>query len=121
MPRQPLEYDVRYAAAASGASNVAVLDLRGQLDALAGEALDSAYAQASRPGLQALLLNLSEVEYINSTGITLLLGLIMRTSKAGHRLLAFGLSAHYTKIFHMTRLSDYIGLFPDQVAALSGL
>jgi len=121
VPTQPLEFNVRYVPVASGASNVAVLDLRGQLDSLAGEALDHAYEQASQPGLQALVLNLSEIEYINSSGITLLLGLIMRTSRADHRLLAYGLNAHYTKIFHMTRLSDYIGLFPDQAAALSGL
>jgi hypothetical protein len=52
------------------------MDMRGKLDALAGEALDQAYEQAHQDCLEAILLNLHEVQYINSTGIALLSGLI---------------------------------------------
>jgi anti-anti-sigma factor len=112
---QPLEFKVRHIA------STAIIDLQGQLDANASDALDSAYEQANHPGLQTLLLNFGGIEYINSTGIALLLGLIMQTSKEGCRLLACGLSAHYTKIFQMARLSEYIRLFPDEASALSSI
>ena len=40
-----------------------------------------------------------------------------RVSK--RRLLAFGLSDHYVEIFEITRLSDFIGVFPDEQSAIS--
>jgi hypothetical protein len=40
-----------------------------------------------------------------------------RASK--RRLLAYGLSDHYVEIFEITRLSDFLSVFPDEESALS--
>lgn len=114
----PLEFNVRHADNTPG---VAIIDLHGDLNAAAGDALDIAYAQANGQDTTTLLLDFSGVEYINSTGIALIIGLVIKAHKSGHRLLACGLSSHYDKIFRMTRLADYIGIYSNEPEALSSI
>ena len=55
-----------------------------------------------------ILLNFQEVDYINSTGIALIVGLLAQARKSHRRLVVCGLSEHYQEIFRITRLSDFI-------------
>jgi anti-anti-sigma factor len=97
---------------------VVVIDLRGEIDGFADEVLAGAYAEADRLQPAAILLNFKDVEYINSTGIALIVGLLAQARKAGRRLLTCGLSPHYTEIFQITRLSDFMTIYPDEATAL---
>ena len=86
----------------------AVLDLRGEINSLADAALDAAYSVAEQANPPKIVLNFAEVDYINSTGIALIVGLLAR-SRAAHRpIAATGLSDHYREIFTITRLSDFM-------------
>jgi anti-anti-sigma factor len=96
-----------------------VLDLRGEINGFAQEALDAAYAEAEAKDPEAIILNFAEVDYINSTGIALIVGLLAKARASKRRLLAYGLSEHYVEIFNITRLSDFVGVFPDEESALS--
>jgi anti-sigma B factor antagonist len=97
-----------------------VLDLRGEINGFAQEVLDAAYAEADAKDTKTILLNFEEVDYINSTGIALIVGLLAK-ARASHkrRLVAFGLSDHYVEIFEITRLSDFMSVFPDEESAIS--
>jgi anti-anti-sigma factor len=98
---------------------VAVLDLAGEINGFAEEALNAAYAEAEAKELQTILLNFKDVDYINSTGIALIVGLLAR-ARASHRsLLACNLSQHYVEIFNITRLSDFMSVFPDEESAVA--
>jgi anti-anti-sigma factor len=97
----------------------AVLDLRGEINGFAQEALDTAYAEAEAKDPEAIVLNFEEVDYINSTGIALIVGLLAKARASKRRLLAYGLSDHYVEIFNITRLSDFVGVYPDEQSALS--
>jgi anti-sigma B factor antagonist len=98
---------------------VVVLDLRGEINGFAQEALDAAYSEAESKDPETILLNFEGVDYINSTGIALIVGLLARARVSKRRLVAYGLSDHYVEIFEITRLSDYIGVFPDEESAMS--
>ena len=98
----------------------AVLDLRGEINSFAQEALDAAYAEAEALNPDTILLNFVEGDYINSTGIALIVGLLARARAAKRTLVAYGLSDHYVEIFNITRLSDFVSVFPDEESALSG-
>ena len=98
----------------------AVLDLRGEINGFAQEALDAAYAEAEAKDPEATLLNFEGVDYIDSTGIALIVGLLARARASKRRLLAYGLSDHYVEIFNITRLSDFVSVLPDEQSALSG-
>ena len=61
------------------------------------------------------------MDYINSTGIALIVGVLAQARKAGCRLLTTGLSSHYVEIFHITRLADFMSIYPDEASALAGV
>jgi hypothetical protein len=43
----------------------------------------------------------------------------LRRRTSTRRLLAYDLSYHYVEIFNITRLSDFVSVFPDEESALS--
>lgn len=95
-----------------------ILDLRGEINGFAQEALDAAYVEADAKDTKTILLNFERVDYINSTGIALIVGLLAKARASHKRLLAFGLSDHYVEIFEITRLSDFMSVFPDEESAV---
>jgi anti-anti-sigma factor len=113
MATKALEASVRQEA------GVAIIDLRGEIDSFGEEALNQAYSEAERLNAKAVLLNFSGVDYINSTGIALIVGLMARARKASQRLMTTGLSNHYLEIFQITRLADFMHIYPDEATALA--
>ncbi|MBC8164126.1 MAG: STAS domain-containing protein [Roseiflexaceae bacterium] len=99
-------------------TNASVLDIRGDITASAEPALMGAYADAVARGAQTIVLNFAGMEYMNSSGIGLLVTLLIRANRAKQRLLACGLSAHYRQILDLTRLSDAIAIYDDEADAL---
>ena len=98
----------------------AIIDLHGEINGFAEAALSAAYAEAEASQPEVILLNFADVEYINSTGIALIVGLLARARAQGRRMLACGLSEHYVEIFTITRLADFMTVFPDEDSALDG-
>ncbi len=96
-----------------------IMDLFGDINAAAESGLDAAYAAAEKNRPPAILLNFRATDFINSTGIALLVGLLRRARAAHCRLIAFGLTEHYTELFNITRLSDYLDIYPDEASALA--
>ncbi len=113
MSAKPLETTVRHV------SGVAVIDLRGDIDGSAEQALNAAYVEAEVDNPASVLLNFTKVEYINSTGIALIVGVLAQARKAKRHISTCGLSDHYTQIFQITRLADFMGIYPDEASALS--
>lgn len=112
-PQRQFEASVRNNA------NLAIIDMHGELDGFAEEVLNAAYAEATHTLPAAVLLNFGDVDYINSTGIALIVGLLAQARKSHLRLFTSGLSDHYQEIFRITRLADFMSIFPDERAALS--
>lgn len=97
---------LQFAIGASG--DRAVVHLEGRIDRDAASALDAAYEQAAALGPAALELDFNDVDYINSTGIALIVGVLAKARAAKTPLRAAGLTPHYQHIFSITRLSDFI-------------
>jgi anti-sigma B factor antagonist len=114
MPAKHLEASVRQERGGT------VLDLRGEINGFAQKALNAAYAEAEAKDPGAILLNFEGVDYIDSAGIVLIGHLLEKARASKRRLVAYGLSDHYVEIFDITRLSDFVSVFPDEVSALSG-
>jgi len=96
----------------------AIVDLPAQIDSTAEAALNDAYAAATAHGSDTILLNFAGVEFLSSTGIALIVGMLARARKDGRAIRASGLSDHYKEIFEITRLADYMPIFADETAAL---
>ena len=100
---------------------LAVLDLGGDITSQAQQDLAAAYDKAVEIDPSAVLLNFSAVSYINSTGIALLVGLLARARSENRRVLACGLTPHYTEIFEVTRLADFMDLHTYEDSAIRAL
>ena len=98
----------------------AVVVLRGVLNAEADQAITEAYTQAAAAKPSTILLTFDGVEYINSTGIALIVGILAQARKDGRAITACGLAEHYREIFEITRLADFMQIYPDERAALAG-
>jgi anti-anti-sigma factor len=100
---------------------VAEIEIRGELSGFSHKTVLDAFSQACKPGVQAIGLNFTRTEYLNSAGIGLLVNLLIQARQAGQRLYAYGLNQHYKKIFQMTHLSESIPVFSDNREALAAL
>jgi anti-sigma B factor antagonist len=98
---------------------VGVIDVRGDLTAFAEDALMDAYNEATQTGARNIVLNFEGLEYMNSSGIGLLVTLLIRINRQKQKLLTCGLSEHYVHIFQLTRLNEAIGMFETESAALA--
>jgi anti-sigma B factor antagonist len=67
---------------------------------------------------KSIVLNFTDLAYMNSGGIGLLVTLLVRAQRHAQRLLAYGLSDHYRQIFELTRLDEAVGIHDDEQAAL---
>ena len=86
----------------------AVIHMHGEINNAADGELMTAYTQAEQSNPTAITLDFKRVDYINSTGIALIVGLLARARAAHRPLTAVGLSDHYREIFTITRLSDFM-------------
>jgi anti-anti-sigma factor len=91
---------------------VAVLELSGDVSAAAEGGLQGAYAEVGAEPV--VVLDFSAVDYINSTGIALIVGLLAEARKSGQEVQARGLAEHYREIFRITRLSDFMTILDDE-------
>ena len=107
----PFEATVRHDGA------IAIIDLVGTIDGGAEESLDAAYARCDELQASTIALNFDSVDYINSTGIALLVTLLALARRAGRPVWAWGLTDHYREIFEITRLADFLEVFADEHSA----
>jgi anti-sigma B factor antagonist len=100
-------------------AHTGIIDISGEVNAFAEGALMDAYNQACHGNGHAIILNFSGLEYMNSSGIGLLVTLLIRVNRQKRKLLAYGLSEHYRQIFELTRLNEAIGLYTGEAEAIA--
>ena len=111
MPEATATFEVRREGAA------AIVDIRGDVAAGSEAVLMTAYEEAG--DAKAIVLNFTDLSYMNSGGIGLLVTLLVRANRHSQRLLAFGLSDHYAQIFELTRLDEAVGIHDTESDALA--
>ncbi len=98
-----------------------IIDIEGEVTASAEEALMAAYNQASAGDARAILLNFAGLHYMNSSGIGLLVTLLIRTQRQEQCLGAVQMGEHYRQIFSLTRLDEAISIYETEAEALAAL
>jgi anti-anti-sigma factor len=98
--------------------DVVVLDLHGDLDGSATDRMKDAQADVAAIAPAGLVLNFSDLGYMNSTGIALIVGVLAEARRIGTDVRVCGLSDHYRHIFEITRLADFVSFLPDEHTAV---
>jgi anti-sigma B factor antagonist len=96
-----------------------VIELAGEVTGASEAALSDAYERAATEGTRSVMLDFGSLQYMNSSGIGLLVTLLVRANRNRQRMLAFGLSDHYRQIFELTRLDEAIAIHETEDAALA--
>jgi anti-anti-sigma factor len=100
---------------------VTVLRFEGDIASTSKDAVLGAYQALPKATTKLILLDFTKVDYINSSGIALVIQLLIEASNAGQKVYAFGLSAHFTKVFTMVGITKYAELFANEQAAMAAL
>ena len=98
---------------------VRVIDISGEITSFSEQEIAHAHGNAGE-GATAVVLNFTDLDYMNSGGIGLLVTTLIRAQRAGHALRAFGLTEHYREIFSLTRLDEAIAIYDDEASAAAG-
>jgi anti-anti-sigma factor len=110
----------RTATAASG-DTVAILSFAGDIASTSKDAMMEAY-HGLDTSTTKVLLDFTEVGYINSSGIAIIIQMLLESHAAGHRSIGiFGLTPHFQKVFTMVGVAKYAMLSPDEATALATL
>jgi len=101
------------------AASTSIIDVSGEVTGRSDAALRDAYTHANGAETRTIILNFAGLEYMNSSGIGLLVTLLVRANRNHQRVLAYGLDQHYSQIFNLTRLDEAIEIHADEAAALA--
>ncbi len=100
---------------------VAIIRFEGDIASTSKEAVLGTYQSLPKATTKIVLLDFTKVDYINSSGIALVIQMLIEASNSGQKVYAYGLSPHFTKVFTMVGITKYAGLFPTQDAAMAAL
>lgn len=92
-----------------------LVTLSGTVDKAAKEPIEEAYRQASERAGE-IVLDFTDVDYINSTGIAVIVGVLAMARADGKKVGGVGLTDHYREVFRITRLSDFMHIYEDVTA-----
>jgi anti-sigma B factor antagonist len=102
--------------------NYSIIDIQGEVTGFAEDNLLDAFSQASNgKTTRIILLNFTDLEYMNSSGIGLLVTMLIRSQRQKQSLIAYGLSKHYQEIFRLTRLNEAISIYTDESGAVAAV
>ena len=96
--------------------NVSILDVNGDLTRDSETALMNAYNEVPAT-TKVIIFNFIGLQFMNSSGIGLIVTLLIRVNRQKQHMLAYGLSEHYEHIFELTRLNEAIGVYDTEAAA----
>jgi anti-sigma B factor antagonist len=100
---------------ADSGKTVSVLRFTGDISSVSRDNVLSAYGKLAKD--RPVLLDFSRVDYINSSGIALVIQMMMEANKSGQEICAFGLTPHFQKVFTMVGITKYAKLYPDEPSA----
>ena len=95
---------------------VTVLRFAGDITSASKAAVLGTY-QGLPESTKRILLDFSGVEYLNSSGIALIIQMMIAASKSGQKIQTFGLKPHFQKVFTMVGITKYTTLHADEQSA----
>jgi anti-sigma B factor antagonist len=100
---------------------VTCLRFTGDISSASKEAVVGTYQALDKAAHKHILLDFKGVEYLNSSGIALVIQVLMEANKSDQTVAISGLTPHFIKVFTMVGITKYASLYPDEAAALSAL
>jgi len=100
---------------------VAIIDMKGEVTSFANETINSLVNTAVNEGFQKIIINFTDVSYINSSGIAILIGIVTSPTNKDVTFRVYGLTPHFKKIFRMIGLTQYVKVLGTEEDALAAV
>ena len=88
-------------------SDTATIEILGDLTASAMEDMNAAYQKASSNNPSNIVLKFGDRTHINSTGIAIIINLVIDSRERGGKVYLTGVSRHFQKVFQLVGLTKY--------------
>jgi anti-sigma B factor antagonist len=98
--------------------NVTVIDCAGDVDLYTSPSLRAALLKEMRSGAPSVLVNMSEVSYIDSSGIATLVEGLQLSRQTNTRFGLFGLRSNARSVLELARLHKVFAIFENEHEAL---
>ena len=85
--------------------SVTVLRYEGDIASTSKDAVLGTYQALPKQTAKLVLRDFTKVDYINSSGIALVIQMRIEAANSGQKVYAFGLSPHFTKVFTMVGIT----------------
>ena len=115
MPEQGTKVKMEETLCGDGAP-IIVLRFAGDITSTSQAVVLGSY-QALPESATRILLDFSKVDYLNSSGIALVIQMMIAANKRGQTIQTFGLTPHFQKVFTMVGITKYTTIHPDEAAA----
>jgi anti-sigma B factor antagonist len=109
------------ASPAPGVSEVTVLAVTGEIDVASAPRLRQEVVTLAGSGQVLLVVDLAGVDFLDSTGLGVLLGALKRVRAGGGELALCRAEPQVAKVFEITRLSDILPLHDSVAAAVAAV
>jgi len=100
----------------SSGGSITVLRFAGDITSASNAAVLGTYHGIPET-TKRILLDFSGVDYLNSSGIALIIQMMIAANKNGQTIQTFGLKPHFQKVFTMVGITKYTKLHPDEATA----
>ena len=97
-----------------------VVPLKGEIDLHVSPTVTAALTEVIDQKPERLVVDLSEVTYIDSAGLAALIQAMQKVEGYGGKFMLSGLQETVRSIFEISRLDQVFQIFPDANAALAG-
>ena len=99
--------------------NVLIFDIKGELDAKAAPDLKERLSERINAGYHRVLVNLSDISYLDSAGLGVLVSGLKIATRQNGDLRMWGLQEEVKNIFQLTRLNKVFQIFDTEEQALA--
>ncbi len=98
--------------------DVVILDLKGEIDLYNTPELRQVIEEQISKGKRKIIINMSDVSYIDSSGIGALVSAASNLKKYNGELKLVGLYGSVRKVFELTKLTNFFSIYRDVAEAL---
>lgn len=96
-----------------------VIDINGEITTFSEKELSEAFSQVVKDPIRTVILNFTDLLYMNSFGIGMLMTFLIRAQREEKKIIGYGLNAHFSNIFKITHLDQVIPIYSSEEIALA--
>ncbi len=106
---------------AKDVNDIAILEIQGRLDSTSSKVLEDKVTELLAQNRKKMLMDFNGVDYINSTGLRVLLLTLQQLKKREGRLVLCSIKDYMKEVFDISGYTEIFPIFPSQDEGIQDL